>query len=64
MFAGVLIWLEAPLQTIFILGAVPVLLSGFACLALQWTHAEMHPPDLESLARRRALAGWPGQAGP
>ena len=49
-FAGLLIWLNVPLATIFVLGALPVLLSGAACVALQTTRT-----------RGRALA--PAHAG-
>ena len=53
MFAGLLIWFEVPLTTIFVLGAIPVLLSGAACVALQ---AVVHKP---AMSRETALLGTP-----
>jgi len=33
--AGLLIWLQVPITTIFVVAALPVLLSGLACGALE-----------------------------
>jgi AAHS family 4-hydroxybenzoate transporter-like MFS transporter len=35
MLAGLLIWLDVPLATIFVVSALPVLVSGAACVVLQ-----------------------------
>lgn len=57
MFAGLLIWLNVPLATIFVLGAVPVLLSGTACLVL---HAVVRrsPAGKATLSSKQHLS-WP-----
>jgi MFS transporter, AAHS family, 4-hydroxybenzoate transporter len=67
MFAGLLIWLNVPLTTIFVLGALPVLLSGAACVALEMARRKTcslpvligvseGARELESLARGPAFA--------
>jgi MFS transporter, AAHS family, 4-hydroxybenzoate transporter len=53
MVAGVLIYLDVPLQTIFILGALPVLASGAVCFMLE---KSITPEAAREMASRAALA--------
>ncbi len=70
MLAGLLIWLDVPLGTIFIISALPVLCSGVACVVLERVvnvRRATSPGQNASSSfsrRRRGAAGWPGQARP
>lgn len=70
LLAGLLIWFNVPLSTIFVISALPALCSGLACVVLDRMVRRGRATSAIEISRGffsrrgRGAAGWPGQARP